>query len=46
MLGFPYIFRGALDVQASGINEEMKLATLRAIADLKRTRSRNGETCL
>ena len=26
VLGFPYIFRGALDVQASGINEEMKLA--------------------
>ena len=34
VLGFPYIFRGALDVQASGINEEMKLAAARAIADL------------
>ena len=34
VLGFPYIFRGALDVQASGINEEMKLAAVRAIADL------------
>lgn len=34
VLGFPYIFRGALDVQASGINEAMKLAAVRAIADL------------
>ncbi|AZI20974.1 NADP-dependent malic enzyme [Chryseobacterium taklimakanense] len=34
VLGFPYIFRGALDVQASGINEEMKLAAVHAIADL------------
>lgn len=34
VLGFPYIFRGALDVQASGINEEMKLAAAHAIADL------------
>ncbi|MBS1571793.1 MAG: NADP-dependent malic enzyme [Bacteroidetes bacterium] len=34
VLGFPYIFRGALDVQASTINEEMKLAAVRAIADL------------
>lgn len=34
VLGFPYIFRGALDVQASGINEEMKLAAVKAIADL------------
>lgn len=34
VLGFPYIFRGALDVQATGINEEMKLAATRAIADL------------
>ena len=32
VLGFPYIFRGALDVQASGINEEMKLAAVRALA--------------
>lgn len=34
VLGFPYIFRGALDVQSSGINEEMKLAAVKAIADL------------
>lgn len=34
VLGFPYIFRGALDVQAKGINEEMKLAAVYAIADL------------
>ncbi|MDR1091747.1 MAG: NADP-dependent malic enzyme [Prevotella sp.] len=34
VLGFPYIFRGALDVRATSINEEMKLAASRAIADL------------
>lgn len=34
VLGFPYIFRGALDVQATGINEEMKMAAVKAIADL------------
>lgn len=34
VLGFPYIFRGALDVRASGINEEMKLAAVHAIAEL------------
>ena len=34
VLGFPYIFRGALDVRATKINEEMKLAAVRAIADL------------
>ena len=34
VLGFPYIFRGALDVQAKEINEEMKLAAAYAIADL------------
>lgn len=34
VLGFPFIFRGALDVRASAINEEMKLAAVRAIADL------------
>jgi len=34
VLGFPYIFRGALDVQASKINEEMKLAAVYAIAEL------------
>ena len=34
VLGFPYIFRGALDVRATCINEEMKLAAVRAIAEL------------
>ncbi|WP_185877628.1 NADP-dependent malic enzyme [Blattabacterium cuenoti] len=34
VLGFPYIFRGALDVQASIINDEMKLAAVYAIASL------------
>jgi len=36
VLGFPYIFRGALDVRASSINEEMKVAASRAIAELAR----------
>ncbi len=34
VLGFPFIFRGALDVRATGINDAMKLAAVRAIADL------------
>ncbi len=34
VLGFPYIFRGALDVRATKINEEMKLAAVKAIASL------------
>ena len=34
VLGFPYIFRGALDVRATTINEEMKLAATRALASL------------
>ena len=34
VLGFPYIFRGALDVRATEINEEMKLAAVHALADL------------
>lgn len=34
VLGFPYIFRGALDVRASTINEEMKLAASKALAEL------------
>lgn len=34
VLGFPFIFRGALDVRASAINDEMKLAASRALADL------------
>jgi malate dehydrogenase (oxaloacetate-decarboxylating)(NADP+) len=36
VLGFPYIFRGALDVRASTINDEMKIAAAHAIADLAR----------
>ena len=34
VLGFPYIFRGALDVRASAINEDMKLAAVKALAAL------------
>jgi len=34
VLGFPFIFRGALDVRATTINEDMKLAAVQAIADL------------
>jgi len=34
VLGFPYIFRGALDVRATAINEEMKIAAVKAIAEL------------
>lgn len=37
VLGFPYIFRGALDVRARQINEAMKLAAVRALAELART---------
>ncbi|MDQ3079730.1 MAG: NADP-dependent malic enzyme [Pseudomonadota bacterium] len=36
VLGFPFIFRGALDVRATGINEEMKIAAAHALADLAR----------
>ena len=36
VLGFPYIFRGALDVRASQINEEMKMAAVKALAQLAR----------
>jgi malate dehydrogenase (oxaloacetate-decarboxylating)(NADP+) len=36
VLGFPFIFRGALDVRATDINEEMKRAAARALADLAR----------
>ncbi|KAA6431465.1 NADP-dependent malic enzyme [Dyadobacter flavalbus] len=36
VLGFPYIFRGALDVRATEINEEMKLAAVHALAELAR----------
>ncbi|GAB4133020.1 MAG: NADP-dependent malic enzyme [Ignavibacteriales bacterium] len=34
VLGFPFIFRGALDVRASAINEEMKMAAVKALANL------------
>ncbi len=36
VLGFPYIFRGALDVRARNVNEDMKLACAHALADLAR----------
>lgn len=36
VLGFPFIFRGALDVRATGINEEMKIAAVKALAELAR----------
>jgi malate dehydrogenase (oxaloacetate-decarboxylating)(NADP+) len=36
VLGFPFIFRGALDVRARAINQEMKLAATRALAELAR----------
>ena len=36
VLGFPFLFRGALDVQAKYINQEMKLAAVKALADLAR----------
>jgi malate dehydrogenase (oxaloacetate-decarboxylating)(NADP+) len=36
VLGFPYIFRGALDVRASSINEPMKLAAVKALAEMTR----------
>lgn len=37
VLGFPYIFRGALDVRATQINEAMKMAAVKALAELTRT---------
>ncbi|RLD65121.1 MAG: NADP-dependent malic enzyme, partial [Bacteroidetes bacterium] len=36
VLGFPFIFRGAMDVRATAINEEMKLAAVRALSELAR----------
>ncbi|MGB3145893.1 MAG: NADP-dependent malic enzyme, partial [Maribacter sp.] len=36
VLGFPFIFRGALDVRATAINEDMKMAAVKALADLTR----------
>ena len=40
LIGFPYIFRGALDVRAKIINDEMKVAAAKAIALLARGCSR------
>jgi malate dehydrogenase (oxaloacetate-decarboxylating)(NADP+) len=37
VLGFPYIFRGALDVRATQINESMKMAAVKALAELAKT---------
>src|SRR5690606_18661489 len=37
VLGFPYIFRGALDVRATDINETMKLAAVKALAELAKS---------
>ena len=37
VLGFPYIFRGALDVRAKSINEAMKLAAVKALAELAKS---------
>ena len=42
VMGFPYIFRGALDVRATAINEEMKLAAAQALAAEGRVRSEGG----
>lgn len=47
VIGFPYIFRGALDTRATAINEEMKLAAVHAIADLaKKTCTRRCQRSL
>ena len=47
LIGFPYIFRGALDVRAKEINEEMKVAAANAIANIsKRECSRRSSFCL
>ena len=42
MLGFPFIFRGALDVRATAINEEMKIAAANALAELAREAGARG----
>ena len=39
LIGFPYIFRGALDVRARTINEEMKITAAHAIANLGKRKS-------
>jgi malate dehydrogenase (oxaloacetate-decarboxylating)(NADP+) len=41
VLGFPFIFRGALDVKAAAINEEMKIAAAKALADLAKKKVPN-----
>ena len=47
VLGFPFIFRGALDVRATKINEEMKMAAVHALADLaKKDGSRTSKYCV
>src|ERR1041384_7214062 len=43
VLGFPFIFRGALDVRATTINQQMKLAATRALAALAKEGVRSGE---
>ena len=43
MLAFPGIFRGALDVRASDINDEMKMAAAQAIADIIKDDELNDE---
>lgn len=45
VLGFPYIFRGALDVRATAINEEMKHAAVKAIAGLAKMPVDDPEVC-
>ena len=42
VLGFPFIFRGALDVRATGINDAMKIAAANAIAELAREQRARG----
>ncbi len=42
VLGFPFIFRGALDVRATTINEEMKIAAAKALAELARAAGARG----
>ena len=46
VIGFPYIFRGALDCQASEINEEMKVATSYALASLIDEKDLNEENII
>ena len=42
VLGFPFIFRGALDVRATAINDEMKIAAANALAELAREAGARG----